>query len=96
MPGVARVNVDMSSGHDACPGTVIITGSNDVMINGKPCAVVGSTCAPHGCLIHPSHTQVIVTGGSVLVNGKQVAIKGSQIGCGGVIVSGSSDVIVDG
>lgn len=97
MPGVARVNVDMSSGHDACPGTVIITGSNDVMINGKPCAINGSVFAAHGCLVHPAHSGVVVAPDrKVLVNGKNIACIGDAESCGGVIVSGSSDVIVDG
>ena len=97
MPGVARKG-DMSSGHDACPGVPIVGNvSSDVLINGKPAATDGSVFAAHGCLVHPAHSGVVVAPNrQVLVNGKNIACIGDAESCGGVIVSGSDDVIVDG
>ena len=97
MPYVARKG-DKSSGHDACPGVPIVDKvSTDVMINGKPCAIDGSVFAAHGCLVHPAHSGVVIAPNrQVLVNGKNIACIGDAESCGGVIVSGSDDVIVDG
>lgn len=95
MPFVARQG-DMSSGHDLCPGVPIVGNvSSDVMINGKPVALDGSVFAPHGCSVHPVHSGVVVAPDrQVLVNGKNIACIGDAESCGGVIVSGSSDVKV--
>lgn len=95
MPFVARKG-DMSSGHDACPGVPIVGNvSSDVMINGKPVALDGSVFASHGCIAHVPHSGVVVAPDrQVLVNGKNIACIGDAESCGGVIVSGSSDVKV--
>ena len=95
MPFVARLG-DMSSGHDLCTGVPIVDKvSSDVLINGKPCAFDGSVFAAHGCLVHPAHSGVVVAPDrQVLVNGKNIACIGDAESCGGVIVSGSSDVKV--
>ena len=95
MPFVARKG-DKSSGHDACTGVPIVDKvSSDVLINGKPCAIDGSVFAARGCLVHPAHSGVVVAPDrQVLVNGKNIACIGDAESCGGVIVSGSSDVKV--
>ena len=95
MPFVARKG-DKSSGHDDCHGVPIVDKvSSDVLINGKPCAIDGSVFAAHGCLVHPAHSGVVVAPDrQVLVNGKNIACVGDAESCGGVIVSGSSDVKV--
>lgn len=95
MPFVARQG-DMSSGHDACPGVPIVGNvSSNVKVNGKPCAINGSVFSAHGCLVHPAHAGVVVAAGrQVLVNGQNIACIGDAESCGGVIVSGSSDVKV--
>ena len=95
MPFVARKG-DKSSGHDACPGVPIVDKvSSDVLINGKPCAIDGSVFAAHGCLVHPAHSGVVVAPSrQVLVNGKNIACISDAESCGGVIVSGSTDVKV--
>lgn len=95
MPFVARKG-DMSSGHDACPGVPIVDNvSSDVMINDKPVAFDGSVFAAHGCISHLPHSGVVVAPDrQVLVNGKNIACVGDAESCGGVIVTGSSDVKV--
>lgn len=95
MPFVARKG-DMSSGHDSCPGVPIVGNvSTDVLINGKPVALDGSVFAAHGCIAHLPHSGVVIAPSrQVLVNGKNIACIGDAESCGGVIVSGSSDVKV--
>ena len=95
MPYVARKG-DSSSGHDACPGVPIVDNvSSDVKVNGKPVALDGSVFAPHGCLVHLPHSGVVIAPNrNVKINGRNVACIGDAESCGGVIVSGSSDVKV--
>lgn len=97
MPKIARLG-DMSSGHDACPGVPIVDKvSTDVMINGKPVALDGSVFASHGCIAHKPHSGVVIAPDrKVLINGRNVACVGDAESCGGTIVTGSDDVIVDG
>ena len=37
---------DTDTGHDACPGTVLVSASTDVIINGKGAGRVGDSYAP--------------------------------------------------
>ena len=85
---------DTDTGHDACPGTVLVSASTNVIINGKGAGRVGDSYVPHGCIVHPAHT---ASGSStVLINGLQAARVGDLIDCGGSVASGSPDVIVGG
>ncbi|RNM20598.1 uropathogenic specific protein [Dickeya undicola] len=98
MPGAARLN-DIGSGHECFPDTPIIEGSSDVLINGLPAARVGDTVQMHGCTCpqapHGVHGRKISAGSAtVLINGKSAARIGDDIDCGGLIVSGSSNVII--
>ncbi|MGI8464474.1 type VI secretion system PAAR protein [Pectobacterium punjabense] len=98
MPGAARLN-DIGSGHDCFPETPIIEGSSDVIINGQPAARQGDTVLLHGCPCpnapHGVHSRKIAEGSStVIINGKPAARIGDGINCGGVIVSGSGNVII--
>lgn len=89
MPGAARLN-DIGSGHGNSPETPIISGSPDVLINGQPAARVGDDLAPHS-----AHPRSITQGSStVFINGKPAARIGDGIDCGGVIISGSGNVII--
>ena len=79
---------DTDTGHDACPGTVLVSASTDVIINGKGAGRVG---------VHPAHTAHIASGSStVLINGLHAARVGDPIDCGGSVASGSPDVIIGG
>ncbi|KHT39931.1 S-type Pyocin domain-containing protein [Pectobacterium brasiliense] len=98
MPGAARLN-DIGSGHDCFPETPIIEGSSDVIINGQPAARQGDAVLLHGCPCpntpHGVHSRKIAEGSStVIINGKPAARIGDGIHCGGVIVSGSGNVII--
>ncbi len=86
---------DIGSDHNGFPPTPIISGSPDVIINGKPAARVGDALAPHSKPKHPPHGRTIASGAnSVLINGKPAANIGSAISCGGSVIIGSADVIV--
>jgi len=75
--------------------TPIIGGSADIIINGRPAARVGDALVPHGCGNCPPHGRAISEGSSTVVfNGKPAARTGDAIDCGGVIISGSGDVII--
>ncbi|WP_254592361.1 type VI secretion system PAAR protein [Pectobacterium polaris] len=98
MPGAARLN-DIGSGHDCFPETPITEGSPDVIINGQPAARQGDAVLLHGCPCpnapHDVHPRKIAEGSStVIINGKPAARIGDSINCGGVIVSGSGNVII--
>lgn len=88
---------DTDTGHDACPGTVLVSASTDVIINGKGAGRVGDSYSPHGCIVHPSHTAHIISGSStVIINGLAAARVGDAIDCGGTVATGSPDVIIGG
>uniref|UniRef100_UPI001F28ADAD PAAR domain-containing protein n=1 Tax=Pectobacterium versatile TaxID=2488639 RepID=UPI001F28ADAD len=98
MPGAARLN-DIGSGHDCFPETPITEGSPDVIINGQPAARQGDAVLLHGCPCpnapHGVHSRKIAEGSStVIINGKNAARIGDGINCGGVITSGSGNVII--
>ena len=70
---------DTDTGHDACPGTVLVSASTNVIINGKGAGRVGDSYSPHGCIVHPSHTTHIISGSStVIINGLAAAGLGMQ------------------
>ncbi|MCL6336336.1 S-type pyocin domain-containing protein [Pectobacterium atrosepticum] len=98
MSGAARLD-DIGSGHDCFPETPITEGSPDVIINGQPAARKGDTLKIHGCSCpnnpHGAHSRKIAEGSStVIINGKPAARIGDGISCGGVIISGSGNVII--
>ena len=81
MPAIAKVG-DMH----ACPQqghsvNSIVSGSSDVLINGMP---AGTGCG----------AWVGVGSGTVTINGKPAAVLGSATTHGGVIVSGSGNVLI--
>lgn len=88
---------DTDTGHDACPGTVLVSASTNVIINCKGAGRVGDSYAPHGCIVHPSHTAHINSGSrTVFINGRPAARVGDSIDCGGSVAVGSPDVIIGG
>ena len=96
MPAVTRKG-DLDTGHDACGPTALVTASPNVFINGKACGRVGDSYAPHGCVVHPSHTAHIASGsGTVFINGIPAARVGDPVDCGGSVDQGSSNVFVGG
>jgi len=86
---------DAGSGHGCFPPTPIISGSPDIIINGRPAARVGDALVDHGCGDCPPHPRSISAGsGTVIFNGKPAARTGDAIDCGGTIIGGSGDVII--
>lgn len=85
---------DLGSDHQGFPPTPVITGSPDVLVDGKPVARVGDALAPHAKPKHPPHPRIIAAGSAtVLINGMPAAVTGGAIDCGGVTI-GSGSVIV--
>ena len=86
MPAVVRKDDQNNAGGLA---TSMVIPS--VLINGKPCAVVGTIISPH-----PPHVAAVITVGNstVLVEGKPIAYVGSPNSCGHSMATGSPDVMV--
>lgn len=75
---------------DTVLGGTILTGSSNVLINGRPAAFLGSMVGPH-----TGHTGVIIKGNpTVLINGKPAARMGDLTSCGHNVTTGSSNVWV--
>lgn len=73
---------------------VLVSASSDVFMNGIPAGCVsisGVSCEKHGS------SQCVTVGPSmVLINGQCAAYVGSSVSCGGVVVSGSPDILIGG
>lgn len=96
MPNQTRVG-DLDTGHDACPPTALVTGSSDVMVNGKAAGRVGDSYDPHSCPDHASHSGNIAQGSAtVFINGRQAGRIGDPVSCGGSVAQGSPNVLVGG
>lgn len=91
MPNVIRRN-DPNTAGGLANGSVATT----VLVNGLPCAVIGTIITPHAPWgpPHPPHDAATITSGvsSVLVEGKPIAIVGSSNSCGHTMAIGSPDV----
>jgi|LauGreDrversion4_2_1035121.scaffolds.fasta_scaffold629355_3 uncharacterized Zn-binding protein involved in type VI secretion len=91
MPAAAR-----QGDPDTSDGTISGAVSGDVIINGKPAALLGSIETPHAPYgkQHPPHSAstIVSASGTVIVNGKGLAYEGSSLSCGHAIASGSPDV----
>lgn len=87
---------DLGTDHSGFPPTPVISGSPNVLIDGKPVARVGDQLAPHSKPKHPPHPRSITSGApTVLINGMPVAVTGGEISCGGVTIGSSSAVAGD-
>lgn len=72
-------------------GGNIITGSENVLINGVSSARIGDQISPHGDGEHQS--AIIVTGSNtVFINGIPASKVGDSASCGDIISSGSLNV----
>lgn len=84
---------DLGTDHGGFPPTPVISGSPDVLMDGKPVARMGDPLAMHSKPKHPPHPRAIAGGeSSVLINGIPVAVTGSAITCGGVTIGSGSGV----
>jgi len=88
LQGVLRATVDYAGG-------LILTGSPNVFINGKPVVRVGDVVSPHGSGSHGS--AVMATGSATFsVNGIPVCRVGDLASCGHVGSPGSTQTIFSG
>lgn len=96
MPAVTRVG-DNDTGHDACGGRPLASGSGDVFVNGINCGRQTDSYVPHGCIVHAPHSGVIASGDpTVYVNGLQIGRIGDPVSCGGSVAVGSGNVFSGG
>jgi uncharacterized Zn-binding protein involved in type VI secretion len=94
MPGAARLG-DFCTGHGCFPSRPNLTGSSDVFVNGIAAHRQGDLWQDHTCVsTHGGMT--LIASPDVFVNGQPKARIGDQVDCGSNILTGSSDVIVNG
>ncbi len=79
----------MCSGTTPHVGGPITQGESNVLFNSKPVATIGSMCTCVG----PPDT-IIQGNPTVLINGKPITCVGDMSAHGGIIVSGSSNIII--
>jgi len=96
MPPPSRLG-DTASGHGSFPPTVAIGSSPDTFINGIGSVRLGDAVASHGSPSpSPPHSRATAAGSpDTFVNGKPITRIGDAIGCGGLMVEGSGDTIVN-
>lgn len=96
MPVAVRLS-DIGSGHGSFPPTVTISASPNTFINSKAVHRKGDALAPHGSPSpSPPHGRATSGGSSkTFVNSKAIARLADGIACGGVLVTGSPDTIID-
>lgn len=104
MPGCARVNDTINTGHGCDTTATIIVGSNNVFVNGRSATFQGASISTHTitnpsgsdpkCIPHPG--QIVNVGSStVRVNGKAMARIGDSADLGSV-TGGSTNVFAGG
>ncbi len=94
---VARKDVDICTGHDACPSRKAVEGSPDVFIDGHPVVRLGDLWASHGCPAHAPHQgRVMQASDEVTVNDLPVVRVGDPLDCGGVVKTGSEALYAGG
>lgn len=104
MPGCARVNDTINTGHGCDTTATIIVGSNNVFVNGRSATFQGADISSHQitnpgtppptCIPHPGQ-KVNVGSSTVKVNGKPMARKGDSADLGSV-TGGSTNVFAGG
>jgi uncharacterized Zn-binding protein involved in type VI secretion len=77
-------------------GAITSAVSTNVLVNGRPAAMIGSVIVPHFPYkkIHKVPTFITTGANSVLVNGRPLAHISSSTTCGHSIATGSGDVLV--
>lgn len=88
---------DANTGHDACPPTSLVEGSNNVFINSRNAGRVGDAYQSHACKDHPAHQDTIRKGSStVFINGIPAARVGDPVSIAGSVAEGSNNVFIGG
>ena len=105
MPGCARVNDTINTGHGCDTTATIVNGSNNVFVNGRSATFEGADISSHQitnpapppaptCIPHPGQ-KVNVGSETVKVNGKKMARIGDSADLGSV-TGGSTNVFAGG
>lgn len=90
-----RIN-DISSGHSCFPPRPCITGSSNVIINGRLAMRQTDVFKTH-CCGKKCHIGQLASGSStVYINGLQAGRIGDPVSCGDNVMTGSSNVIIGG
>lgn len=94
MPAQTREG-DNCTGHDACPPRPLVSGSPNVIVNGKRAGRVSAdSYASHGCIDHSPHSAVIASGSDkVRINNYPAGRVADPVSCGGSVAQGSPNVI---
>ncbi|HMY20762.1 MAG TPA: PAAR domain-containing protein [Polyangium sp.] len=94
---VARKDVDICTGHDACPPRKAIEGSPDVFMDGHAVVRLGDLWETHGCPAHSPHKgKVIQASDEITVNGLPVVRVGDPLDCGSKVKTGSDNLYAGG
>lgn len=94
---VARKDVDVCTGHDACPPRKAVEGSPDVFIDGHAVVRLGDLWESHGCPAHAPHQgRVNQASSEITVNGLPVVRVGDPIDCGGQVKTGCEALYAGG
>lgn len=94
---VARKDVDICTGHDACPPRKAIEGSPDVFLEGHAVVRLGDLWDTHGCPAHSPHKgKVVQASDEVTVNGLPVVRVGDPLDCGSKVKTGSENLYAGG
>jgi uncharacterized Zn-binding protein involved in type VI secretion len=94
---VARKDVDVCTGHDACPPRKAIEGSPDVFLDGHAVVRLGDLWESHGCPAHTPHKgRVVQASSEVTVNGLPVVRVGDPLDCGGTVKTGCEALYAGG
>lgn len=99
MAGAIRQG-DYTTGHGPWGSQTVVVGSPNVFVNGRPASRVGDTVSTHCAVIGLSticHSGSTISSGShnVFVNGRPKARNGDGVSCGGSVMGGSGNVIVN-
>lgn len=96
MPPIARLT-DIGSAHESWPDTDVIEGSYNTDVNSLPVHCVGHAIREHGSPSpSPVHNRKLAEGSpNTDVNSRAVGRIGDPVDCGGLIVTGSPDTIVN-
>ena len=89
-PAIAVVG-DWGCAHDGFAATPILSGSPNVLLQGRAVARQGDPLLAHRKSKRGAHPRRIAGGiASVLINGHPVAVSGCAVNCGGVLLACSS------
>lgn len=87
---------DLNTGHGSYRPVPLVSGSNNVIINGKLSGRINDTYATHCAPNSGCHIDIVSQGSStVLINGRRAARVGDQTGAAKV-AQGSNNVIIGG